>query len=70
MCVLPFLIILSFLTLVHNSCCTIVSLETNGTTFLGRELNSLFGNRFYVAFYKIPYAEPPVGELRFKVCSL
>lgn len=35
----------------------------NGETLISR------GGRIFSAFYGIPYAEPPVGNLRFKVSS-
>lgn len=47
----------------------IVSVKlSNGNEVRGRELKTLYANRSYFSFKGIPYAEPPVGELRFKVC--
>lgn len=40
--------------------------ETKSGSILGTVLTSRKGVDFY-AFRKIPYAEPPIGELRFKV---
>lgn len=47
----------------------------DGTTFIsvnnsivyGKKLYTVFERKPYVAFWKIPYAEAPVGQLRFKV---
>ncbi|XP_034835433.2 juvenile hormone esterase-like [Maniola hyperantus] len=43
-----------------------VSLQSNEEKILGRKLKTIFENKPYVAFYKIPYAEPPINALRFK----
>lgn len=34
----------------------------------GKKLFTLFNNKPYYAFKGIPYAKPPINELRFKVC--
>lgn len=39
----------------------------NGSQIRGVEQKSLYEKRTYVAFKGIPFAEPPVGKLRFKV---
>lgn len=41
--------------------------KTSEITLVGRKLNTLFKNNTYLAYYDIPYAEPPINELRFKV---
>lgn len=38
-----------------------------GSTIRGRIMQTIYDNRTFVAFKGIPYAEPPVGHLRFKV---
>lgn len=43
---------------------------SNGTEIRGRVEQTLYTNRKYVSFRGIPYAKPPVGELRFKVIKL
>ena len=35
----------------------------------GHRAHTFFGNKRFYAFKGIPYAEPPVGALRFKVCT-
>nr|XP_049701303.1 juvenile hormone esterase [Helicoverpa armigera]WRX06103.1 CCE023a [Helicoverpa armigera] len=41
-------------------------INTNGTKIVGRKLFTIFEDKPYAAFWKIPYASPPVGKLRFK----
>lgn len=43
-----------------------VILDTKQGTLKGETLVSRDGRPFY-AFYNIPYAEPPIGQLRFEV---
>lgn len=44
----------------------LVVVNTNYCLVQGLLTVSLFGNIFY-SFHGIPYAKPPLGELRFKV---
>ncbi|XP_063386258.1 venom carboxylesterase-6-like [Cydia fagiglandana] len=44
----------------------IVNLKSDGIVIIGRKLLTLFENKSFAAFWGIPYAEPPVGLLRFK----
>ena len=44
-----------------------VVVHTNNGPVHGLPLNTLFENKPYIAFRGIPYAEPPLGDLRFKV---
>ena len=53
-----------FLICSYNVHCVI--LETNQGILKGETLSSRDGRPYY-AFYSIPYAEPPVGDLRFQV---
>ena len=43
-----------------------VKLSTGQGQILGKVLESREGRKYF-AFYDVPYAKPPVGELRFKV---
>lgn len=43
-------------------------IKSNGSEIVGRKLFTALENRPYGAFWKIPYAVPPIKELRFKVC--
>lgn len=44
---------------------------TQEGTLRGRELtSSCFSKKKYLAFQGIPYAQSPVGELRFKVSQI
>lgn len=45
----------------------IVEIKTNGTVIVGKKLLTLFENKPYGAFWKIPYADPPLKALRFQV---
>lgn len=45
----------------------IVEIKTNSSVIVGKKLFTLFENKPYAAFWKIPYADPPVSDLRFKV---
>lgn len=41
--------------------------QTQSGTIRGRESVTLFDGRIYYSFRGIPYARPPINELRFKV---
>lgn len=41
--------------------------ETSAGKVLGKEVKSILKNEKYYSFLGIPYAAPPVGELRFLV---
>ena len=43
--------------------------QTNNGLVRGKQLLTLFDNVPYYAFKGIPYAKPPIGDLRFKVNS-
>lgn len=45
-------------------------IETNNGAIRGLQLTTLFNNRTYHSFKGVPYAKPPVGELRFQVAML
>lgn len=42
--------------------------DTSSGPVRGKRFETLFKQRPYYAFKGIPYAEPPVKKLRFKVC--
>lgn len=44
-----------------------VIVETKSGKVAGKEVKSTIGNEKYISFLSIPYAEPPIGPLRFKV---
>lgn len=46
-----------------------VLVETPIGPIRGKTLTTLLAGKSYNAFKGIPYAEPPVGKLRFKVCD-
>lgn len=39
-------------------------------TLRGQKIYTLYGERPYYSFRGIPYAKPPIGELRFKASAL
>lgn len=41
--------------------------QTTSGLVRGRKFTTLFANKEFYSFRGIPYAEPPIGELRFKV---
>lgn len=43
--------------------------ETNSGPIRGQIFKTLYDQRPFYAFKGIPYAEPPVNKLRFKVCN-
>lgn len=45
----------------------LVILKSNSSTVVGRKLYTMLENRPFAAFLKVPYAEPPLNHLRFKV---
>lgn len=45
----------------------LVILKSNSTTVVGRKLFTVLENKPYAAFWKVPYAVPPLNHLRFKV---
>ena len=49
------------------NCYNNIVIKTNDGLVKGEKLTSLFAKNNYYAFRGIPYAEPPVGELRFLV---
>lgn len=64
---LEIFILCLFLVTCSSNSDNIHKIVTNGTTIIGRKLFTLFENKPFAAFWKIPYSEPPVGQLRFKV---
>lgn len=42
--------------------------KTNSGELLGKVLTTLLDQRKFYSFRGIPYAQPPVGRLRFRVC--
>lgn len=64
---------MNLIILVIFYCITItyanVIVETKLGKVAGKRVDSIIPNEKYYSFLGIPYAEPPVGELRFKVRS-
>lgn len=58
-----------FSMFVRSDCEDVVNLNSDGVVIIGRKLLTLFDNKPFAAFWNIPYALPPSGLLRFKVCS-
>lgn len=44
--------------------------QTNSGPIRGKLSKTLYDEHPYYSFKGIPYAEPPVKQLRFKVCTL
>lgn len=44
-----------------------VLVQTASGPIRGKSASTIFDNKLYYAFKGIPYAEPPIGNLRFKV---
>lgn len=47
----------------------IITITTNSGPVKGYKTPSSCDHYQYINFLGIPYAKPPIGELRFKVCS-
>lgn len=59
-------ILLIFLSLVFNVNTHNVLVELEQGKLKGTSSVTLFDGRLYFAFYGVPYAQPPIGKLRFK----
>lgn len=46
-----------------------VNVQVVQGTLRGKKVDAKYGGTFY-SFQGIPYAKPPVGDLRFKVCII
>lgn len=61
------LLLACFIVISSSNSDNVYVIKTNGTKIIGRKLFTIFGNKPYVAFWKIPYAVAPIEKLRFKV---
>lgn len=59
-----------FIVICGTSSDDVYVINTNGSKIIGRKLNTIFEDKPFAAFWKIPYAVPPIGKLRFKVNNL
>lgn len=70
-----FLLFLSVIVVVKQVCALAANEEIvtvslkNGTQIRGLLRQTLFKDRTYAAFRGVPFAEPPIGKLRFKVIN-
>nr|QEA03473.1 carboxylesterase [Plodia interpunctella] len=55
-----------FLLLIADVALHTVQVKVEQGTVIGIRLSTVFEKKLYYAFYGVPYAQPPVGELRFK----
>lgn len=62
-----FVIVLLYLSTFSNAENETKIIYTDCGLVKGRLEYTLWGNQSYYAFRGIPYAEPPLGDLRFKV---
>ena len=62
-----FLFVTCFIMLCSSNSDDVYVIKTNGSKIVGRKMFSIFEDKPYTAFWKIPYAVPPIGKLRFKV---
>lgn len=55
------------LSVINSSKCDDLIVTTSLGKVEGKQVDSILPNEKYYAFLGIPYAKPPVGELRFMV---
>lgn len=65
-CIVSVIIILPRCTLVNISVENMVQVRVSDGVLEGEQVQNEFGGSFY-RFRGIPYAQPPLGDLRFKV---
>lgn len=57
----------AFLYLLVLENCSAITVKTKSGEIEGKDSKSLFDKRPFHSFRGIPYAKPPIGDLRFKV---